>query len=159
MDFLVVCPLLVSMVKNKSWHSHYFSGHHQVVSKTGEIILKFIRSKLFPMAIFSPKKSSHMAHPTKLKIFPFRIQHRRKFQITKITSQFICLKKRFVATFSAKKSSHMGVNHAHPERHEEQDGGELHAFRNRADDQRRGRVRPERPINFFCETPKTTASL
>ena len=50
-----------------------------------------------------------MAHPTKLKKIAFRIQHRWKFQITKITSQFIRLKKRFVATFSAKKSFHMGA--------------------------------------------------
>ena len=30
-------------------------------------------------------------------------------EITKITSQFIRLKKRFVATFSAKKNFHMGA--------------------------------------------------
>ena len=50
-----------------------------------------------------------MVHPTKLEKNAFRIQHRWKFQITKITSQFIRLKKRFVATFSTKKSSHMGA--------------------------------------------------
>ena len=51
----------------------------------------------------------YTAHPTKLKMFAFRIQHQWKFQITKITLQFIRLKKRFVATFCAKKSSHMGA--------------------------------------------------
>ena len=52
----------------------------------------------------------YTAHPTELKKIAFRIQHRRKFQKTKITSQFIRLKKRFVATFSAKKSSHIHEN-------------------------------------------------
>ena len=50
-----------------------------------------------------------MAHPTELKKNAFRLQHRREFQKTKITSQFIRLKNRFVATFSTKKSSQMGA--------------------------------------------------
>ena len=37
-----------------------FLGNHQIISKNGEIISKFIGSKLLPMAIFSTKKSSHM---------------------------------------------------------------------------------------------------
>ena len=61
MDMLVARTLLVSMVKNKSWHSNLIVAVNiRKYKKQGEISSEYIRSKLHPMAIFSTKKSSHM---------------------------------------------------------------------------------------------------
>ena len=60
-DLLVVHTLIVSMVKNKSWHSNLILALIiRENQKQGEISTEFSRSKLLPMAIFSTKKSSQM---------------------------------------------------------------------------------------------------
>ena len=61
MDLLVVRTLLVSMGRNKTWHSNLIlTVIIQKYQKQGEISSEFIRSKPLPMAILSTKKSSHM---------------------------------------------------------------------------------------------------
>ena len=62
MDFLIVRNLLVSMEKNKSWHSNLIlTVIIQKYQKQGEISSEFIRSNLLPMAIFNTKRKPHMA--------------------------------------------------------------------------------------------------
>ena len=67
MDLLVVRTLIVSMVKNKSWHTNLILAVIiRKYKKKRKISSEFIRLKPLPMAIFSTKKSSHMSGDFKI---------------------------------------------------------------------------------------------